>query len=275
MSPQGFARSCRSLHQIADAHQIVHRPGKGEHPADSPHTTELDLAQQPYGFQPAEDLFNPFPFLLTDRLAGVPRGRAINRPGTVRRMLGHMRRDLPRPQILNELVGVIVLLAAQRDASGGGLGLDQGHRLLPLRRPGCRRHRGVDDQAVPVLHQHMAKKAQLRLLARGLLLQPAFGIGGRRVRGIRPPLDPEVHTRVAQVISRRRSLGLLLKTLLARPGLDQGAVDGELLIGEEALGRRVRQDLLEERRGHRAEIQVKKTAAYLNFTCFSWRKSET
>lgn len=85
-------------------------------------------------------------------------------------MLRHMRHDLPRPQLLNEWVGVIVLITAQRDASGRSVGLDQGQRCVPLRRPGCRRHRGVDDQAVPVLHQDMPQETERRLLARCFLV---------------------------------------------------------------------------------------------------------
>lgn len=81
------AGSCRRFHQIPDAHQVVRGRRQGEEPADSPHAPELDHAQQPHGLQPAEDLFHSFPFLLTDRVAGVSRGSALNRTGTVRRLL--------------------------------------------------------------------------------------------------------------------------------------------------------------------------------------------
>jgi len=63
---------------------------------------------------------DPFALLLTHAVASVSRGPAINRAGTVRRMLGHMGRNVHRPQILDELLGVIVLVAPQRDASCGG-----------------------------------------------------------------------------------------------------------------------------------------------------------
>jgi hypothetical protein len=94
--------SYRGLHEIAHPHQVVDRCGEGEEPADSPDATEFDLPQQPHRLQPAEDLFNPFPFLWTHSVAGMVGGPAINRTGTVRRMLGHMGRDLHRPQILDD-----------------------------------------------------------------------------------------------------------------------------------------------------------------------------
>ena len=90
-----------SLHEIADPHQAVHGGSEGEQPADPSHTTEFDLPQDPHCFRPAENLFDPFALLLTDRIAGMSRGPAINRTGTVRRVLGHMGCDLQRPQILD------------------------------------------------------------------------------------------------------------------------------------------------------------------------------
>ncbi len=73
---------------------------EGEHPADPPQPTESELPQQPHGLQPAEDLFDPFALLLTDRVSRVSRGAAIDRTAPVRRVLGHMRRDVQPPQML-------------------------------------------------------------------------------------------------------------------------------------------------------------------------------
>src|SRR5574338_556445 len=98
----GSSASCRNLPEIAHPHQVIDRRGDGKEPADSPHAPEFDFAEQADRFQPAEDLFDSFPFLLTDRVAEVPRGATINRTGTVRRMLGPMGRDLPCPQCLYE-----------------------------------------------------------------------------------------------------------------------------------------------------------------------------
>jgi hypothetical protein len=48
------------------------------------------VAQQADGFQRAEDLFNPFPFLLTDGIARLASGAPINGTGQSGRVLGHM-----------------------------------------------------------------------------------------------------------------------------------------------------------------------------------------
>lgn len=112
--------SCDGLHKIAHPHEVIHGRSEGEQPANPLYATEFDFAQQPDRLQPAEDLFNPFALLLTHGVAGMASGPPINRTGTVRRMLGHMRRDLQRSQILDKLVGVIVLIAPQRDPPCGG-----------------------------------------------------------------------------------------------------------------------------------------------------------
>ena len=57
--------------QITHAHKVVHGGGEGEQPAHSPHATEFDLAQQSHGFQPAEDLFDPFALLLAGGILRV------------------------------------------------------------------------------------------------------------------------------------------------------------------------------------------------------------
>ena len=105
---------CCGLHEITHPHQVVHGRGEGE--------------------QPAEDLFDPFALLLTHGVARMAGGPSINRTGTVCRVLGHMGRDLQRPQILDELVCVIVLIFTQRDPSCSGPGVQQDDRRLPFRR---------------------------------------------------------------------------------------------------------------------------------------------
>ena len=248
----GLVGSCGGLHEIAHPHQVVHGCGEGEEPADPPDPTKFDLPQQPHRLQPAEDFFNSFPFLLTGGIAEVSYGPAVNGTCPPRRVLGDMGCHLSDPQRIHERRSVIVLISTQRDPSCEGPCVDQGQRRLPFCGPRRRGDRGVDDQAVPVLYQDMAQEAQLRLLARGLLVQPSLGIRRRGMRGIRPPLASKVHAGIARVIRRRhgRGVGFLLEALLPRPGCDQRAIDREVLVGQEALGLGLRQHLLEECRGH-------------------------
>ena len=250
--------SCRGLHEIAHPHQVVHGRGEGEQPADPLEATEFDFAQQPHRLQPPEDLFDPFALLLTHGVAGMAGGPSINGTGTVRRVLGHMGRDLHRPQILDERVRVVVFVAPQRHTLSARALADHCQRRLPLRRTGRLGEARIHDQSMPVLHQDMTQEAQLGLLARRLLVQPGLRIGRRGVCGIRPSLASEIHTGIARIIRRRpgRGVALPLEALLARPGLDQRAVDREVLIGQQAMGLGLRQDLLEERRGHLARQQA-------------------
>ena len=52
-----FARSPWGLGQVADAHQVVRRQAEDEHFAHSTSATASGFAQEPDGFEPAEDLF--------------------------------------------------------------------------------------------------------------------------------------------------------------------------------------------------------------------------
>ena len=137
--------------RLQHPHQAVCGRGEGEEPADPPHTTEFDLAQQPDRLQPSEDLFDT-----------------------------------------------------------------------------------------------------------RTLVQLGLRISCQSMRGIRPALATETHTGIARIIRRRhgRGVGFLLEALLARPGFDQRAVEREVLVGQQMMGLGLRQDLLEERRGHLARQQA-------------------
>lgn len=196
--------SCRRLPKVSHPHQIINGRREGEEPDDSRYAPEFDLAEQPHRLHAAEGLVDPFAFLLTDCVARVPRGPAINRTGPVRRVLGHMGRDLPCPKILHELLGVVVLIAPpQGDASGQRVGIHQGQGGVPLRGPrgGC--HYRLNDQPVAVLHEDMPHETQFSLPPLRLLVQACGWIGGRDMRGIRRPLPTKVDTRVPRIIGGR------------------------------------------------------------------------
>lgn len=74
--------------------------------------------------------------------------------------------------------------------------------------------------------------------------------GGRGMRRIRPPLPPKVHAGIATIFRRwhRWDATLGLQALLPCPGLAQSAIEGEVFIGQQPLGPRLGQHLLEERR---------------------------
>jgi len=92
--PPGVGGSCDSLLELTHPYQVVRCHGEGKMSADSPHATELDLLHEAHRLQPAEDLFDPLPLLLTDSVAKVSRRPTVNGTGPSRRVLGHMRRHL-------------------------------------------------------------------------------------------------------------------------------------------------------------------------------------
>jgi hypothetical protein len=69
------------------------------------------LVQHPDRLQPANDLFYPFPFLLTNRVAGMSRRPAITHTHTVSRVLYRMEHDLLSLQILDERLRSVVFIA--------------------------------------------------------------------------------------------------------------------------------------------------------------------
>jgi hypothetical protein len=78
----------------------------------------------------------------------------------------------------------------------------------------------------------MAHEAELGLLARALAEQSRLGVGGRRM-GVAPPLAMEVPLTVAAAGGRRADAILRAEALDRGPGLDQRAVDREVLATEE------------------------------------------
>ena len=105
---------------------------------------------------------------------------------------------------------------------------------------GARGHR-TDDQPVAVLHQRVAHEAQLRFLARSFAEQPGVGIGGRGMRVVAAPLAMEVALAVAPRAGRVARAVLRPEALQAGPGLQQRAVDREVLARQQPLDLVVRQ----------------------------------
>src|SRR5271169_5087144 len=95
---------------------------------------------------------------------------------------------------------------------------------------------GIDNEPVAVLNHQVPHVSELGLLAGAFSKQSGVGIGRREMRGIRAFLAMEVArgvapTATAAAISGRRRTAAILRheTLHAGPGLDQRAVDREVL----------------------------------------------
>jgi hypothetical protein len=104
-------------------------------------------------------------------------------------------------------------------------------------------------------------QTELGLAAVALARQPGLGVGGREVGLVRAPLASEVDLLVATAaagggrsataptsfrLPLATQVGLGLEALERSPGLEQGAVDGEVIVGEQVLLASLPQHGLEE-----------------------------
>src|SRR5580704_532605 len=240
----GGSAYSHGFRQVADADQVVSRAGEEEPASVSLPTLEAQLAATSDGLGPAEALLDPLADALTDRVAGVPCGSAVDRSAAIGGVLGDVWSDLPLAASLAEVAVVVGLVRAHRSTTSGAatalpaeheqgsLGLGVAGRLGELE---------VDEQAVAVLHQRVAGIAELGLLAAAFAGQPSLGIGGRAVGEIAPLLPMEVDLGIAVAASVPASTVAIpgLEALGGGPGLQQGAVDGEVVVGDVALQPRV------------------------------------
>src|SRR5271169_4075546 len=191
------------------------------------------LAQPRDGLDPTEDLFDSLALALADRVASVP-GRAFINGAVAPLMLvlRHVRSHRRFPQFPHEILRVVILVSAQR------------HTLAPTWNPrghveprialGCSRgprEPRVHHQPVAILHQYMPQVTQLGFAPARFPIQHRLWIGSGLVRLIPAFLPVKVHRWIAAaVLWRWRRLVSSLKTLLPRPGFDQGSVHGEVLL---------------------------------------------
>ena len=111
-------------------------------------------------------------------IARVSRRTAVNRRGTPIGVLRHVRRRVHRAQFIDEVLGVVGLVGAERDRPRSiAARLDHVQRRDPLGMAVGLGQAGVDNEAVAVLHQRMSHEAELGFLARSLAIKPRFRIG--------------------------------------------------------------------------------------------------
>src|SRR5262249_25246836 len=141
----------------------------------------------------------------------------------------HVRRPAESANSLDEAANVEPLVRTDCYWPGSWNLRDHLERRLALCPASRRRYLCVDRQAVAILHQQVAREAELRRLALRPAIQPRIRIRPRLVRLVAPLLAAEIHARIAGIPRLRRlPFVLALEALLARPGLDQGAIDREM-----------------------------------------------
>ena len=94
-------------------------------------------------------------------------------------------------------------------------------------------------------------RAFIRSEGRGADPQSSLRVREALMRRIGTSLPMEIHGRITWIIGRgRRGLGFLLATLLASPGLDQRAIDREMLAGQQPSFTRHSHDCVEKSLSH-------------------------
>ena len=250
------AASCRLRQQLGDADQVVGGERHDERHADPLEPAKLGLAAAAYRLQPAENLLDSFTLRLSECIAGVPGLVPVDRRAPPRPLgdvgvLGDVRRDLQVAQLHDQAADIIALVGTQRLGAGWQL-LDQVQGCRDLGGAPSPGQHAADRQPIAVLRQHVASETEPAGLAVALAEHPCVAIGGRGMRRIRVLLASEARRAVATQRGWRPAAILRAKTLHQDPSLDQGAIDGKVLVGEQRYEFGAGQHASEELGGDRA-----------------------
>src|SRR5450759_2098472 len=94
----------------------------------------------------------------------------------------------------------------------------------------------------------MPHEAELGLFAFALAEKPRLRVGGGGVGLVQTPFTMKIHFRVATATARGRRDVFGAETLQGSPGLDEGAVHGEMLVRQQSGCRRLLFDAPEKGR---------------------------
>src|SRR5450759_381303 len=236
--------------EVAHSYEIEGSERKGENRIDASQSTNFDFTDSTYDLLPSEDLLDTLALALTYFVSFVTSGPLIDRTTTVRIVLRNVRRHAKRAQLPHEVARVIALVGTQGDGTRPTDALDHLQSRFSLGGSRGQRQAPVYDQTVPVLHERMAKVSQLGSGVRALAAQPRIGVRGRAMRLIAAFRSRIIDGRIATGIRAGRFIIVdRPEALVARPGLDQRAVDGEMLVAEQTSRARLAKHGLEEALG--------------------------
>ena len=154
---------------------------------------------------------------------------------------GYVRGDAKLTHAGHEAPRVVALVGAHAEAPAapGALLAKQPQTGLTLGGPRSLRELDLDDESVAVLGEGVAGVAELGLLAIPLARQPGLRVRGGAVASVAAALAVEVDVGVTPAAACWRLLALVLAPgpqVLERGGrLDQGAVDAEVLAGQQLM----------------------------------------
>lgn len=222
--------------EIRHSYQVVagshhQEPGPIAVPA-----SEAELAATGDGLGPPKDLLDPLPVALAEGVARVPGGACVDSAAPVAGVLGHVGCDLELMAIGDEAASVEPLVTGHRPPPPAlRVAAEEEHRRLPLGIAGGLAEFHSDHQSVAVLHQRVPGVAELGLPAVALASQQGLGVGDRAMGGIAALLAMEIHLGVTTAAGTTLPAPIPRPEALQRcPGLQQRAVDVEVIIGDVA-----------------------------------------
>jgi hypothetical protein len=194
------------------------------------------LRTPPNRLQPAKDLFDPFSLALTDSVALGARRTAVEPGRPAPGDAGDVRTDGVLTQVSDKVFDVIALVRTQGLRVNASVARSReqlaGRLMLSLRGIG---DQDIDTQSMAIFHQYVPAIAQFGGLAVALAHEPGVRIGGAPVGRIRSLLAFEVgHPGTVTPFLRRLTVRAF-EALEGRSGLDQGAVDREVIRREQVL----------------------------------------
>lgn len=202
--------------------------------------SEHGLSNPPHGLAPTEVLLDALTDDLADPVALVPRCPLIDGTAAASSIiLGHVRGDVALATGRDEVGGVVGLVGTDCLGMSAGHAVEHTDRRFPLAGAiGMRDHR-ADHEPRAVLHQYMPLIGKDRGRIVALPVQARIRVRRAGVRIIAARLALPVSLRIAPTAIRRLVVRAVLraKALLARPGLDQRTVDGEVLLRKHEVGR--------------------------------------
>ena len=148
---------------------------------------------------------------------------------------GHMRHNLAQMTCFDEVMRVAGLVGTSRLRPPVRHRIEHGQRSGTLTATVSMGDHCADHQAGAILHQHMPLIAEDRRSVVALAVPPGIRIRRAGVRVVGPRLPLPIRLRVAARSRRRLIVTAVLgfETLLACPGLNQRAIDTEVVPREQ------------------------------------------
>ncbi len=221
------------------SHQVARGQGQLELLVDAPQAAKHGLPYPADRLAPAEVLLDPLAHDLAQAITRMPCGTAIDGAATVPRVVaGDVGRDIPLATGCYEVDCVVGFVGANAAPTRRGRHcLEHRHRGAALAESVRMGDHGADHQAIAVLHQRMALVAQRCRRIVALAEETGVRIGGARVGVVAAwpalPVGLGIAPTAARPLVVRPILGP--EALLARPRLDQRAIDREMLLRQQTL----------------------------------------